>query len=61
MGDSDSDQDRASAEDRPSHKFSICHINAQSLRNKIDHFEIEAEVHDLIGITETWLHDGIET
>jgi exonuclease III len=40
--------------------ISIIHINAQSIKNKMDKLLIEAENHDIIAITETWLHEGVK-
>ena len=39
--------------------LSIIHINAQSLRNKMDQLIIESEQADILAITETWLHPEI--
>jgi hypothetical protein len=38
--------------------LSILHINAQSMRNKIVELEVEAELHDIIAISATWLELG---
>ena len=45
-------------------RISFLHINAQSLENKMRHFELEAEEHDIVAVSETWFHkdtdqDGI--
>lgn len=37
----------------------MIHINAQSLRNKIDSLEMEAAGADLIAVTETWMEPSI--
>jgi hypothetical protein len=39
---------------------SILHINAQSVKNKLDLLEVEAGEHDIVTLSETWLHQGIE-
>ena len=43
-----------------SHNLSILHINAQSLRNKIDELELESEEAGIIAISETWLEPSIK-
>ena len=40
-------------------KISLVHINCQSLKNKLAKLEIEAEEHDVVLLTETWLHKDI--
>ena len=40
-------------------KLSVLHINCQSLKNKLAKLEIEAEEHDVVFLTETWLHKDI--
>jgi hypothetical protein len=41
--------------------ISMVHINAQSLRYKIDELEVESEDADVIAVTETWLEPKIIT
>ena len=41
-------------------KVSLIHINCQSLKNKIAKLELEAEDHDVVLLSETWLHKDIE-
>lgn len=40
--------------------LSVCHVNAQSLSNKLDRVAIELGGFDVISISETWLdnYDG---
>ena len=40
-------------------RLTIKHINAHSLEKKIECLQLEAEGYDIIGISESWLHDGI--
>jgi exonuclease III len=39
--------------------MAMLHINAQSLRNKVDELELESEGFDIVAITETWLKPEI--
>ncbi len=40
-------------------KFSVVHLNAQSIRNKIDIIQAELSHFDVIALTETWLNDTV--
>ena len=42
-------------------RLAIKHINAQSIKNKLNLLELEAEEYDFITISETWLRDGIKS
>ena len=39
--------------------LSMIHINAQSMRNKMSELEVEAEEHDIVAVSETWLSPEI--
>ena len=41
-------------------ELSIIHINARSLRRKLDLLDSEVTDHDIITISETWLSAGIK-
>ena len=41
-------------------KLSILHINAQSIRHKMDAFRAESAGYDIICVTETWLNPNID-
>ena len=62
--DSDTDEEtvksflQESIEPSP-HQISILHVNAQSLRFKIDQLYEEAANYDLVAVSETWLHPDI--
>ena len=42
-------------------RLSILHINCQSVKNKMEKLELEAENDDIVLLTETWLHKEITT
>jgi exonuclease III len=56
----DSDEENVHQETKASRNISLLHINAQSIKNKMEKLQIEAETHDIIAITETWLHEGVK-
>ena len=39
----------------PNHDLCVVHVNARSLKNKIDLIEAESHQYDIITISETWL------
>ena len=41
--------------------LSICHINAQSIYNKLDLIAVELSKFDIITVSETWLDETIKT
>ena len=41
--------------------LSICHINSQSLRNKIDLIAVELGSYDIVTVSETWLDQSIDS
>jgi hypothetical protein len=57
---SDTDLNSGVGEDLPRmNTMAMIHINAQSLRNKVDELELESEGFDIVAITETWLKPEI--
>ncbi len=40
-------------------KFSVVHLNVQSIQNKIDVIQAELSHFDVIALTETWLNDTV--
>ena len=53
--DSDTETQNSDPPVKRANILAITHINAQSLRHKIDDLEIESVGCDLLAITETWL------
>ena len=45
----------------PSHDLSICHLNVQSLRNKLELVAVELSQFDILTVSETWLDQSIST
>ena len=46
--------------EQKSEDLSICHINSQSLLNKIDLIAVELGAYDIVTVSETWLDPSIE-
>ena len=41
--------------------LSICHINSQCLRNKLDLIAVELGSYDIVTVSETWLDQSIDS
>ena len=45
----------------PENPISICHLNAQSMYNKLDSIALELSTFDIITLSETWLDQSIDS
>ena len=45
----------------PGNPISICHLNAQSMYNKLDSIAVELSTFDIITLSETWLDQSIDS
>ena len=41
--------------------LSVCHLNVQSIRNKLDFLAVELGKYDILTVSETWLDQNIES
>ena len=45
----------------PGNLISMCHLNAQSMHNKLDSIAVELSPFDIIALSETWLDQSIDS